>query len=71
MYEITIDQEICVGIHICHICETIKQGLPAHCSEHNKLLVSSEALAEHYKTITNFIARCPAQAISIKLINEG
>lgn len=70
MYEITIDQEVCVGVDVCHICETIKQGLPAHCSEHNKLLVSSEALAEHHKTITNFIARCPVQAIMITSIDE-
>lgn len=70
MQKIVIDQNKCVDSDICHICETIKQGLPAHCSEHNKLLVSSEAVAEHHKTITNFITRCPAQAITITPIDE-
>lgn len=70
MHELIIDQKRCVGTDICHICETVKRGVSAHCTEHGRLLVSWPNTAEHSGTISALIARCPVQAITIKPINE-
>lgn len=71
MYEITIDQNKCMGLDICRLCESQKQGITIHCAQYGKLMVSPESLSENKQAINNFIGCCPVQAIILTNILEN
>lgn len=63
MHALTIDFAHCPDD--CELCEQVKQGLLAHCTEHGSLLISGPSTRAQSRTIRRLINGCPNRAITI------